>query len=75
VLDIQGSVPGRGSDGIFSHRHCIQTGPGAHPASYPMGTGGSLGVYTDTVAKRKNPFPPTSGNQTLVDQLAAWSLS
>jgi hypothetical protein len=22
----------------FSQDHCIQTGPGAHPASYPMGT-------------------------------------
>jgi hypothetical protein len=30
---------------IFSLRHCVQTGSGAHPASYLMGTGAlSLGV-------------------------------
>jgi len=23
--------------GFFSLRHCIQTGSGAHPASYPVG--------------------------------------
>jgi len=26
--------------GNFSLLHCIQTGSGAHPASYPMGTSG-----------------------------------
>jgi len=26
--------------GIFSLCYCIQTGSGAHPASYPTGTGG-----------------------------------
>jgi hypothetical protein len=26
--------------GNFSLRHYVQTGPGAHSASYPMGTGG-----------------------------------
>jgi hypothetical protein len=29
-------------DGNFSFRHHVQTGSGAHPASYPMGTGGSF---------------------------------
>jgi hypothetical protein len=28
--------------GNFSLHHCIQTGSGAHPASYPVGTGGSF---------------------------------
>jgi hypothetical protein len=28
--------------GDFSVLHTIQTGPGVHPASYPMGTGGSF---------------------------------
>jgi hypothetical protein len=28
--------------GNFSLRHRVQTKPGAHPASYPMGTGGSF---------------------------------
>jgi hypothetical protein len=27
--------------GNFSLRHRVQTGSGAHPGSYPMGTGGS----------------------------------
>jgi len=27
---------------IFSPHHCIQTGSGALPASYPMGSGGSF---------------------------------
>jgi hypothetical protein len=35
-----GSIPGGGSDGIFSLRHSVQTGSGDHPASYPMGTSG-----------------------------------
>jgi hypothetical protein len=26
----------------FSLLHCIRTGSGAHPASYPMGNGGSF---------------------------------
>jgi hypothetical protein len=26
----------------FSQLHAVQTGPGAHPASYAMGTGGFL---------------------------------
>jgi hypothetical protein len=26
----------------FSSSPCVQTGSGAHPASYPMGTGGPL---------------------------------
>jgi len=29
--------------GIFSLRHRVQTGSGAHPASYPIGTGIFLG--------------------------------
>jgi hypothetical protein len=28
--------------GNFSLRHRVQNGSGAHPASYPMGTGGSF---------------------------------
>jgi len=36
-----GWMSGAGA-GYFSLCHCIQTGSGAHPASYPMGIGGSL---------------------------------
>jgi hypothetical protein len=39
-LDNQVSIPGKGRD--FFLRHRVQTGPGAHPASYPMGVGGSF---------------------------------
>jgi hypothetical protein len=35
---IRSLSPGRG---IFSRLHVIQIGPGAHPASYPIGTWGS----------------------------------
>jgi hypothetical protein len=28
--------------GNFSLRHCVQTGSGAHPVSYPVSTGGSF---------------------------------
>jgi hypothetical protein len=38
-LDIPGSIPGSVR---FSLLHSVQTGSGAHPASYPMGTGDSL---------------------------------
>jgi hypothetical protein len=37
-LDGQGLIPGRD----VSLLHSVQTGSGAHPASYPMGTGGSF---------------------------------
>jgi hypothetical protein len=37
-LDDQGSMLGRDNDGSFSLLHRVQTGSGAHPASYPMGT-------------------------------------
>jgi len=38
-LDDRGSIPSRGSEGNFSLHHLVQTGSGAQPASYPMGTG------------------------------------
>jgi hypothetical protein len=34
----RGSIPGRGKE--FSYSLCVQTGCGAHPASYPVGTRG-----------------------------------
>jgi hypothetical protein len=37
---VRSSNPGSGK--IFSPFHVVQTGSGAHPASYPMGTGGSF---------------------------------
>jgi hypothetical protein len=38
-LDSRGSIPGRGRD--TSLPHGVQACSGAHPASYPSGTGGS----------------------------------
>jgi len=32
--------PAEAMMGIFPFRHLVQTHSGAHPASYPMGTGG-----------------------------------
>jgi len=29
------------AEGIFPLHHSVQTGSGAHPASYPMSTGGT----------------------------------
>jgi hypothetical protein len=39
-LDDRGSIPDRGREFFFSP--CVQTGSGAYPASYPMGTGGPI---------------------------------
>jgi len=39
-MDERASIPGRVRKGIFSFLRCVQTGSGAHAASYPMGTGG-----------------------------------
>jgi len=40
-LDNKDSVPDRGSDGIFSLHHHVQTGSGAHSTFYSMDTEGS----------------------------------
>jgi hypothetical protein len=39
-LDDRGSIPTWVED--FSSSPCVQTGSGAHPASYPMGIGGTF---------------------------------
>jgi hypothetical protein len=53
--------------GNFSLRHHYQTGSGAHPASYPMGTGGERGVKLTThlhlVPRSKNEWSYTSSPQ------------
>jgi hypothetical protein len=36
---VRSEVPMVLNDEIFSLRHRVQTGSGAHPASYPTGTG------------------------------------
>jgi hypothetical protein len=42
-LDDRGSrVRFQAGAGNFSLHHRVQNGSGAHPASYPMGTGGSF---------------------------------
>jgi hypothetical protein len=39
----------------FSSSPCVQTGSGAHPASYPMGTGGKARLGRDA-----DHLPPSS---------------
>jgi len=41
-LDGQGSILSRVREGFFSVRYRIQTGSGAYPLSYPMGTGSTF---------------------------------
>jgi hypothetical protein len=44
-LDDRVSIPSRGNNEMFSPRHRVLTGSGAHPTSYQMGAGGCcLGV-------------------------------
>jgi len=40
-MDDRGLNPGRASEKVFLLHHCIQTGSGAHPASYTVSNGGS----------------------------------
>jgi hypothetical protein len=40
-MEDRGSIPGGGNGGILPLRNRVQTDSGAHPASYPMGNGGS----------------------------------
>jgi hypothetical protein len=45
MIRLRAGRPGfdsRQGQGYFSLRHHVQTGSGAHPAFYTMGTGGSL---------------------------------
>jgi hypothetical protein len=49
--------PGRGED--FSPLHVVQTGPGAYPVSYPMGTG-SLFSGVKQPGSEVDHSPPTT---------------
>jgi hypothetical protein len=40
--EYRSSILGRCNSGNFSLRHRVKTGSGPHPASYPMGTGGTF---------------------------------
>jgi hypothetical protein len=46
--------------GDFSSSPCIQTGSGAHPASYPMGTGGSFPGGKARPGRDTDHLPPSS---------------
>jgi len=48
---------GRKEQGDHTHTHNVQTGSGAHPASYPMGSGDSFRGGKSTGA-RSWPFTP-----------------
>jgi hypothetical protein len=57
VLDSWGLIPGRGKG--FSLLHRVQIGSRAHPASYPIGTGGSF-PGGKTLGLEANHSPPFS---------------
>jgi hypothetical protein len=44
----------------FSSSPCVQTGSGAHPASYPMGTGGSFPGGKARLGHDADHSPPSS---------------
>jgi hypothetical protein len=44
----------------FSSTPCVQTGSGAHPASYPMGTGGHFPGGTAWPRRDIDHLPPSS---------------
>jgi hypothetical protein len=44
----------------FSSSPCVQTGSGAHPASYPMGTGGSFSGGKGRPERDADHSPPFS---------------
>jgi hypothetical protein len=44
----------------FSSSPCVQTGSGAHPASYPMGTGGSFPGRKARPGREADHSPPSS---------------
>jgi hypothetical protein len=44
----------------FSSSLCVQTGSGAHPASYPMGTGGSFPGGKARPGRDADHSPPSS---------------
>jgi hypothetical protein len=50
------SWPGQG----FSLLDRIQTGSGAHPAPYPMGTGGAISSGVKRLCREADHSPPTS---------------
>jgi hypothetical protein len=55
-LDDRGSIPDRGRGFFF----CVQTGSGAHPASCPMGTGGTFPGGKARPGRDADHSPPSS---------------
>jgi hypothetical protein len=45
----------------FSSSPCVKTGSEAHPASYPMGTGGSFPGGKERPGRDADRSPPSSG--------------
>jgi hypothetical protein len=59
ILDDRGSIPGRGS-GFFFWSLCVQTSSKVHPASYPMGTGGSFPWVKARPGRDADHSPPST---------------
>jgi hypothetical protein len=58
-LDDRGSIPRQGAED-FSSSPCVQSGSGAHPASYPMGTGGLFPGGKARPGRDADHSPPSS---------------
>jgi hypothetical protein len=58
-LDDRGSIPDKGR-GLFFSSPCVQTGSEAHPASYPMSTGGPFSGGKARPGRDADHSPPSS---------------
>jgi hypothetical protein len=67
-LDRRGSIPCRGNICLL---HSVQTGYGAHPASYPMGTGGGGGGEADHSPPSSTDVE-NSGATPLLSHTSSW---
>jgi hypothetical protein len=56
----QGSIPDPTGAEDFPSSPCVQTGSGAHPASYPMGTGGPYPGGKARPGRDADHSPPSS---------------
>jgi hypothetical protein len=72
-LDGQGSIPGRDKR-FFSLLHCVWTGPGSHPASYPMGSGRSFleGKAAGDYSSPSNAEVRNGGAVTQLPHTSSW---
>jgi hypothetical protein len=59
-LDDRGSIPDRAKGFFFSSSSCVQTGSGAHPVSYTVGTWCPFAGVKARPGRDADHSPPTS---------------